>query len=35
MRTYNFTVNGQTYTIEAENFQVARAILAQRVAAGE
>jgi hypothetical protein len=33
MKTYNFTVNGRTYTIEAENFQVARAILAQRVAA--
>jgi hypothetical protein len=35
MRTYNFTVSGRTYTIEAENFRVARAILAQRMAAGE
>jgi hypothetical protein len=34
MKTYNFTVNGKTYTIEAENFQVARAILAQRISAG-
>jgi hypothetical protein len=35
MKTYNFTVsNGQTYIIEAENFQVARAILAQRISAG-
>ena len=33
MRTYNFTVNGKTYTITAENFQVARARLAELVAA--
>jgi hypothetical protein len=33
MRTYNFTVDGQTYTIEAANFQVARAKLAELVAA--
>jgi hypothetical protein len=33
MRTYNFTVNGRAYTIEAENFQVARARLAELVAA--
>jgi hypothetical protein len=33
MRTYNFTVDGRTYTIEAENFQVARAKLAELVAA--
>ena len=34
MKTYNFAVNGKTYTIEAENFQVARAILDQRISAG-
>jgi hypothetical protein len=33
MRTYTFTTNGKTYTIEAENFQVARAKLAELVAA--
>jgi hypothetical protein len=33
MRTYTFTANGKTYTIEAENFQVARAKLAELVAA--
>jgi hypothetical protein len=33
MRTYTFTVNSKTYTIEAENFQVARAKLAELVAA--
>jgi hypothetical protein len=35
MKTYNFTVNSRTYTIDAENFQVARAILSQRAAAEE
>jgi hypothetical protein len=33
MRIYNFTVNDRTYTIEAENFQVARAKLVELVAA--
>ena len=33
MRTYTFTVASKTYTIEAENFQVARAKLAELVAA--
>ena len=33
MRTYTFTTNGRTYTIEAENFQVARARLAELIAA--
>jgi hypothetical protein len=33
MKTYTFTVNGRTYAIEAENFQVARAKLAELVAA--
>jgi hypothetical protein len=33
MRTYTFTANGKTYTIEAENFQVARARLAELIAA--
>jgi hypothetical protein len=32
MRTYTFTANGKTYTIEAENFQVARAKLAELMA---
>lgn len=33
MRTYTFTTNGRTYTIEAENFQVARSKLAELIAA--
>jgi hypothetical protein len=33
MKTYTFTANGRTYTIEAENFQVARARLAELIAA--
>ncbi len=33
MRTYTFTADGKTYTIEAENFQVARAKLAELIAA--
>ena len=33
MRTYTFTANGKTYTIEAENFQMARARLAELIAA--
>jgi hypothetical protein len=33
MRTYTFTANGKTYTIEAENFRVARAKLAELIAA--
>jgi len=31
MRTYTFTVNGKTYTIQAENFQTARTQLATLV----
>jgi hypothetical protein len=34
MRTYNFTINGTNYTIQAKNFQVARAILGERISAG-
>jgi len=33
MRTYTFTANGKVYTIEAENFQVARAKLVELIAA--
>ena len=35
MRTYTFTVDGRDYIIEAENFQVARAKLAELIAAGQ
>ena len=33
MRTYNFTVDGETYTVEAENFTQARSKLAELLAA--
>lgn len=35
MRTYTFTVDGRVYTIQAENFQTARAQLAELVAADQ